>query len=170
MTQIITIPARERLNYILIDSVKRALEFKPTGILRELTIKGDIPDSLSSSQIISIEESRKISVDRISPHVQYFITFKLTTPFKKHFVLLRGLLDLGGLKNINLTANKTDKTFHAEVLETQFEHFVYHIETILKFLIEEIKFKEGLRELINFEKNVKREHAMLFAKLQTSVV
>ena len=167
MTQIITIPARERLNYKLINSVKRSLEFKATGIFPELTIKGNIPDS---SQIISIEESRAISVDRISPHVRYFITFKLTTPFKKHFVLLRSLLDLGGLKNINLTANKTDKTFHAEVLETQFEHFVYHIETILKFLMEEIKFKEGLRVLINFEKNLKREHAMLFAKLQTSVV
>jgi hypothetical protein len=169
MTQIITLPARERLNYILVNSAKRSLEFNPTDVRPELTIKSDLLDRLHSSQIILIEESNEISSDRIFPHVRHFITFKLSTPFTKHFVLLRGLLVFGGIKNMKLSVSRTDKTFHAEVSETQLEHFVYHIETILKFLLKEIKFKEGLRDLINFEKTMKREQDILFAKLQTSL-
>lgn len=166
MTLVTTPSIKESLNYNFVNLFKTS---------RKLVKAVDLPqkantaiDNLIKNEIISVKTLTTSSADEIFLLDRYAITFKLSDKFANHFVLLRGLLEFSRPKTIEITTNATDKTFHVELSETQADHFVTHLDTILGWLIKEIKFKESLRALITFEKKVKREQAILYANMRRS--
>jgi hypothetical protein len=166
MTLVATPSIKERLNYNFVNLFKTS---------RKLVKAVDLPrkpnpaiDRLIKNEIIFISSLTTSPADGIFLLDRYAITFRLSDKFSNHFVLLRGLLEFSRPKTIVITPNATDKTFHIALSETQADHFVAHLDTILGWLIKEIKFKESLRALITFEKKVKREQAIFYANMRKS--
>jgi hypothetical protein len=166
MTLVTTPSIKERLNYNFVNLFKTS---------RKLVKAVDLPqqpnpaiDRLLKNEIISIRSLTTSPADGIFLVDRYAITFRLSDKFADHFVLLRGLLEFSRPKTLEITPNATNKTFHVEFSETQADHFVTHLDTVLGWLIKEIKFKESLRALITFEKKVKREQAILYANMRQS--
>ena len=166
MTLVTTPSIKERLNYNFVNLFKNS---------RKLVEAVDLPqkpnpaiDRLIKNEIISIKSLTTSPADGIFLLDRYAITFRLSDKFANHFVLLRGLLEFSRPKTIEITPNAIDKTFYVELSKTQADHFVTHLDTILGWLIKEIKFKESLKALITFEKKVKREQAILYANMRQS--
>ena len=165
MTLVTTPSIRERLNYNFVNL------FKLSG-RRDLAIQSrqlnSAIDRLVKHQLLSIKSFSVAEADAIFLVDRYNLTFTLSNKFAEHFVLLRGLLEFSRPKTIRIVSSPIDKSFHVEFSENEADHLVTHMETILTWLVKEIKFKESLSALINFEEKMKREQARLYANLKLS--
>ncbi len=165
MTLVTTPSIRERLNYNFVNL------FKLSG-RTDLPIQGQqlnsAVDRLVKHELLSIKSLSVAKADAIFLVDRYDITFTLSNKFAEHFVLLRGLLEFSRPKTIRIISSPIDKSFHVEFSENEADHLVIHMETVLNWLVKEIKFKESLRTLINFEEKMKREQARLYANLKLS--
>lgn len=165
MTLVTTPSIWERLNYNFVNLFKSSSRREHAIPSQKLhaTIQRLINHDLLSVRNLSVAKA-----DAIFLFDRYNITFTLSNKFAGHFVLLRGLLEFSRPRTIKISANASDKTFHVELSENEADYFVSYVETILKSLLKEIKFKESLRALINFEQKVKREQVLLYANLKLS--
>jgi hypothetical protein len=167
MTLVTTPSIMERLNHDFID-VFRTLH-STRGTVYFSMKKNDAIDRLGKNKIITVSSIKYTPADGILLIDRYAVSFTLADKLASHFVLLRGLLEFSRPNTIKIIATPTDKTFYTEFTESQADDVVTYIETIAEWLVKEIKFKKALRALIIFEKRVKREHAILYAKMQGSI-
>lgn len=164
MTLVATPSIKEKLNNNSFNLFKAP--GKPTAVI---ALKSNtVIDRLNKNEIIYIKSFTAAPADGLFLHARYAITFSLKDKFATHFVLLRGLLEFSRPKTIKIMPNTISKNFYIELSENQVEHFVTYLETIVAWLMKEIKFKEALRALITFEKEVKHKQATLYANLRAS--
>lgn len=161
MTLVTTPSIRERLNHDIFDLFRTSSRKLSTFDFSKKD--NHAIDRLTKNKIISVSSVNFMHPDR------YEVGFTLTNKFASHFVLLRGLLEFSRPKTIKVTANRADQSFYTEFSESQADDVVSYIETITGWFVKETKFKEAVRALIIFEQKVKREHAMLYAKMKDSV-
>lgn len=165
MTVVTTPSIRERLNYNFVNL------FKSSG-RRELAVPSQKLNAtiqrLIKHDLLSVKSVSVAKADAIFLFDRYDLTFTLTKKYAGHFVLLRGLLEFSRPRTIKINSNTSDKSFRVEFSEKEADHIVSYIEAMLNSLLKEIKFKDSLRTLINFEQKVKREQALLYANLKLS--
>src|SRR5688572_7296272 len=172
MTLATTRPEQERQNYnflAVFNNAKKssaAVEVAP-DIIRENTVQNRLANILAHSQALSIVSFKVIPAGKLFVSNKYLITVKLTEQFASNFVLLRGLLEFSRPKDIIISSQAKDQTFEIEVLETQANYLLSYIETIIGWLIKEIKFKSALKAIISFENRVKQEQAILYSSMRS---
>jgi hypothetical protein len=120
---------------------------------------------LNNTEVLTVAAVSVIPTAALFVSNKYKVTLKLSPAFSKHFVLLRGLFEFSQPKTVVMSSSTKDQIFEVEMLETQIDHVLSYIETILTWLRREIKFKEALATIIRFEKRVKEEQASLYSKL-----
>jgi hypothetical protein len=173
MTLATTRPERERQNYnflAVFNNAKKSsteVEVAPE-IIQENTVENRLASILAHSQTLSIVSFKVIPAGKLFVSNKYLITVKLTEQFATNFVVLRGLLEFSRPKNITMSSRTKDQTFEIELLETHADHFLTYIQTILGWLINEIKFKQALKAIIKFENRVKQEQAILYSNMRSS--
>ena len=123
---------------------------------------------LVKHELLSIKTLSVSKADEIFLFDRYNITFTLSDKFANHFVLMRGLLEFSRPGKIKIISNVNDRSFHVDISERDADDLLTHLEITLNALVKEIKFKESLRALINFEEKVKQGQARLFASLRQS--
>lgn len=165
MTLVTTPSIRERLNYNFVNLFKSSSR-------RELAIPSQKLNAaiqrLIKHDLLSVKALSVAKADAIFLFDRYDLTFTLTNKYAGYFVLLRGLLEFSRPRTIRINHSTGDKSFRIEFSEKEADHIVSYIETMLNSLLKEIKFKESLRALINFEQKVKREQALLYTNLKLS--
>jgi hypothetical protein len=170
MTLVTTLPARERLNNNLVTFFKQSLkDVQSSDTLLRRILKDDNLILIPENKVISVVALQVVPADRIIRRKRYFITFKLNDHFAKHFVLLSGILEFSRPKDIKVSRHKIARIFEVELSEMQAGRFSSYMQTILTWLIKEIKFKESLKDLIAFEKKVKQEQAILYSSVIDSL-
>jgi hypothetical protein len=173
MTLATTRPEQERQNYnflAVFNNTKKSsteIEIAP-DIIQENTVENRLGNILSDSQALSVLSFKVIPAGKLFVSNKYLIRVKLTEQFATNFVLLRGLLEFSRPKNITISSRAKEQTFEIEVLETQVDHLLTYVQTILGWLIKEIKFKESLKAIIKFENRVKQEQAILYSNMRSS--
>ena len=175
MTLATTRPEQERHDYnflAVFNNAKRApltIEEAPL-IIKESNFEDQLANILSKSQILSIASVTVVPAGKLFVSSKYRLKVKLTEEFASNFVLVRGLLEFSRPKNIIISSVVKDQTFEIEILETHADSLIAYIETILGWVLNEIKFKKALKAIIKFESRVKQDQAILYSSLYTSKV
>ena len=125
---------------------------------------------LNKTQVLSVIASKVVPAGALFVSNKYIVRVKLLPEFSKSFVLFRGLLEFSRPKSVTIVSYSKDEIFEIEILETQIEYILSYIETMVGWLIREIRFKEALGAIIRFEKRVKQEQASLYSKMQAAVL
>jgi hypothetical protein len=172
MTLATTRPEQERHNYnflTVFNNAKNpvAIEDAPE-VIQENTFEGVLINVLSKSQVLSIASFTVVPAGKLFVSSKYRITVKLTEEFANNFVLIRGLFEFSRPKNIIISSAVKDQSFEIEILEAQAESFLSYIETIVGWLVNEIKFKNALKAILKFENRIKQEQAILYSGLHAS--
>lgn len=173
MTLATTRPEQERQNYnflAVFNNEKKSsaeVELAPE-VIQENNVETRLINIIARTHAISIVSFKAIPAGKLFVSSKYNIVVKLTAPFANNFVLLRGLLEFSRPKNIRIASCLNNQTFEIEVLETQVDQLLSYIETILGWLVNELKFKETLKTIIKFESRVKQEQTILYSQLRTS--
>lgn len=164
MTLISTLPSRDGVTNNFVRFLKLNNNFVPLqGNTEEKKVKTELSERLHAFRILTVADFKIIPADKILQSKRYEIKLKLTAEYSNSFVLLRGLLEFSRPKAIRLVANTNERTFQFEISESQRDYFNSYLETIVGWLIKEIKFKETLRVIINFEEKVRKQQAVLYA-------
>jgi hypothetical protein len=82
-----------------------------------------------------------------------------------HFILIRGLIEFNRSKNLLVSYDKEKKTLEADFPEVEAGSVKNFLQNISLWLNEEIKFKSGLKHVIEFESRYKAERSRLYAAL-----
>src|SRR5687768_2316101 len=149
MTLATTRPSQERHDYnflAVFNNAKSApliIEEAPE-IIKESNFEDQLANILSKSHILSITSFTVLPAGKLFVSSKYRIKVKLTQEFASNFVLIRGLLEFSRPKNIIISSTVQEQTFEIEIVETQAENFLSYIQTILGWLVNEIKFKKAL--------------------------
>jgi hypothetical protein len=118
---------------------------------------------LNNTEVLMVAAVSVIPAAALFVSNKYRVTLKLSPAFSKHFVLLRGLFEFSQPKAVVMSSFPKDQIFEVEILETQIDHVLSYIETIVTWLRREIKFKDALTAIVRFEKRVKEEQAKLYS-------
>lgn len=139
-------------------------------VLDVVAPENSLIDKLNGTAIIDVIELEVLQAGRIFGADRFIIKFKLAEAYASSFTILRGLFDFSRTKAISVSTNTKDQLFEVVIFETQAENLLAYFDTILAWLVKEIKFRESLRAVINFEKRIKHEQEKLYANLKATVL
>jgi hypothetical protein len=126
-----------------------------------------ILDWFEKSSILEPLTFTSIAAGKIFQSDRSIVKFKLSGIYRDHFVLFRGLLEFSRPKRIVISINNSERTFELFVGTDQVSAVTEYLESILKLLIQEIKFKKSLKAILRFEESVRVEQSRLYSELQT---
>lgn len=96
------------------------------------------------------------------------LSISLSDEFKKHFVMMRGLIEFHRSKSLSFYYDVKQKTFEADIDVNQLNHLQSFFNKVSLWLKEEIRFKEALKIVLEFEHRYKIESASAYALLKNS--
>jgi len=95
-------------------------------------------------------------------------SFALSEEFKKNFVLIKGLIEFHRSRNFSFEYNSTQKTIETDIEVSQLEDLSAFLYDVSIWLTQEIKFKETLKIILDFENRYKVAKAEVYALLKNS--
>ena len=96
------------------------------------------------------------------------LSFSLSEEFKKHFVMIRGLIEFHRSKSFSFHYDGKQKAFETDVDETQLKHLQSFFNKVSSWLKEEIRFKKALKIVLEFEHRYKIEKASVYTLLRNT--
>lgn len=91
------------------------------------------------------------------------LSLSLTEEFKRHFVLIKGLIEFYRAKNFSFEYNITQKGIETDVEVSELNNLQIFFDSILGWVEEELKFKETLKVILAFEHRYKLEQAEVYS-------
>jgi len=95
-------------------------------------------------------------------------SFSLSEEFKKNFVLIKGLIEFLRSKNFSFEYNFAQKAIETDIEVSQLEDLRAFLHDVSIWLRQEIKFKETLKVILDFENRYKVAKAEVYALLKNS--
>lgn len=124
---------------------------------------------LKNSNLLKPVKSTTIAANKIFLTDRVIIKFELSNDYRKHFVLLRGLLEFSRPKGIVISAHSSEKIFELHIGNNQAAAVISYLDIILKSFIKEINFKKSLKSVLRFEQTMKLQQAKLYNNLKASI-
>jgi hypothetical protein len=118
-------------------------------------------DNESSSPVIENILFNKVTSLYYKKRVR--LSFSLSDDFKKHFVMIRGLIEFHRSKSFSFHYDIKQKAFEADIDVAQLNHLQSFFNRISSWLKEEIRFKEALKIVLEFEHRYKIERASVYS-------
>ena len=91
------------------------------------------------------------------------LSFSLSEEFKKHFVLIKGLIEFYRSKNFSFEYNVAQKGIETDVEVSELQNLQTFFDTVLNWLHEELKFKKTLKVILEFEHRYKLEQTEVYS-------
>ena len=125
------------------------------------------------SNIVSVDDSEHTAIQnrlfgKVSPlyyKARVRLSFSLSEEFKKHFVLIKGLIEFNRSKDFSFEYNLAQRTFETDVDTGQLNDLQVFFENILTWLTQELRFKSALKVVLEFENRYKKAQAEAYAEL-----
>jgi hypothetical protein len=95
--------------------------------------------------------------------VQY--TFNIAEGYRKHFALIKGLIDFHRSANIQVKFNREEKSFEVRVNLQQVDSLIKFLEQVQEWLSGEVKFKIALKQVMQFEALYRSQRAAVYGSL-----
>ena len=131
-------------------------------------------ENLSNHSMISAADSsfiENVLFNKVSPlfyKTRMHFSFSLSEEFKKNFVLIKGLIEFHRSKNFSFEYNFAQKAIETDIEVSQLEDLRAFLHDVSIWLRQEIKFKETLKVILDFENRYKVAKAELYALLKNS--
>ena len=128
-------------------------------------------ENLSNHSLISVADSTVIEnvlFSKVSPlfyKTRVHFSFSLSGEFKKNFVLIKGLIEFHRSRNFSFEYNFAQKAIETDIEIRQLEDLRAFLHDVSIWLRQEIKFKETLKIIIDFENRYKVAKAEVYALL-----
>jgi len=122
--------------------------------------------NLSKDKSAAVPLIQNVLFKKVSPlyyKTRVRLSFALTEEFKRHFALIKGLLEFYRLKNFSFEYNSAQKEIETDVEASQLHSLQLFFDSILNLLKKELTFKETLKTVLEFEKRYKLEQAEVYS-------
>ena len=109
---------------------------------------------------------QNVLFDNVSPlyyKSKVRLSFSLSEEFKRHFVLIKGLIEFYRSKNFSFEYNLAQKGIETDIEVSELSNLQVFFESVLAWLREELKFKKTLKVILEFEQRYKLEQAEVYA-------
>ena len=129
-------------------------------------------ENFSNHSSIRVAEStviENILFSKVSPlfyKSRVHFSFSLSEEFKKNFVLIKGLIEFHRSKNFSFEYNFEQKAIETDIEVSQLEDLQAFLNDVSVWLRQEIKFKETLKIILDFENRYKVAKAEVYALLK----
>ena len=124
------------------------------------------PDNVSHQNQVTFPEIQSVLFNKVSPlhyKTRVHLSFSLTEEFRRHFVLIKGLIEFYRSKNFSFEYNAVQKGIEADIEVSQLSNLQLFFDSILSRLNDELKFKETLKIILDFENRYKLAQAEVYA-------
>ena len=95
-------------------------------------------------------------------------SFSLSDEFKKNFVMIKGLIEFHRSRNFSFEYNSGQKVIETDIEVSQLEDLRAFLNDVSIWLKQEIKFKETLKVILDFEHRYKVAKSEVYALLKNS--
>ena len=95
------------------------------------------------------------------------LNFKLVDLYATHLILLRGIFEFSNPSILLVSIDRTDQTVTIEVNVNEADTVTNYLETIFNQFAKEIEFKAKLKQVIQWEKNIRKEQSLIYNNLNT---
>jgi hypothetical protein len=122
--------------------------------------------NLSRGNEVELPAIQNVLFKKVSPlyyKTRVRLSFSLTDEFKSHFALVRGLIEFYRSKSFSFEYNAVQKGIETDIEASQLRNLQVFFESILSWLKKELKFKETLKVILEFENRYKLEQEEVYA-------
>lgn len=123
----------------------------------------------NQSDLVSRLSFKVIPADKIFHKERFILKFALAEKYASYFPLLKGLFGFRKPSGLNISSDRSDRSFVVEFSSDIEDKSVAYFTTIFRWLSKEVHFKAVLKEVIRFEQKVNREQSLLLSALQNAV-
>ena len=126
-------------------------------------------DNSSNEYNVETPVLESVLFDNVSPlyyKSKVRLSFSLSKEFKRHFVLIKGLIEFHRSKNFSFEYNVAQKRIEADIEVSELNNLQIFFESVLRWLNEELKFKETLKVILEFEHRYRLEQAEIYSLLR----
>jgi hypothetical protein len=129
-------------------------------------------ENLSNHSLINVTDSsviENILFDKVSPlyyKSRVYFSFSLSDKFKKNFVMIKGLLEFHRSRQFSFEYNFSQKTIDTDIEVSQLGDLRAFLHDVSIWLTQEIKFKETLKTILDFENQYKVARSLVYALLK----
>jgi hypothetical protein len=129
-------------------------------------------ENLSNHSLINVADSsviENILFSKASPlfyKTRAHFSFSLAEEFKKNFVMIRGLIEFHRARHFSFEYNFAQKTIETDIEVSHLEDLRAFLHDVSIWLRQEIKFKETLKVIIDFENRYKVAQSEVYALLK----
>jgi hypothetical protein len=132
--------------------------------------------SHSNHSLINVDDSsfiENILFTKASPlfyKTRVHFSFSLSDEFKKNFVMIKGLIEFHRSRNFSFEYNSGQKVIETDIEVSQLEDLRAFLNDVSIWLKQEIKFKETLKVILDFEHRYKIAKSEVYALLKNSLL
>ena len=110
-----------------------------------------------------------ILFSKVSPlfyKTRVHLSLALSEEFKKNFVMIKGLLEFHRSRHFSFEYNFGQKTIETDIEVSQLEDLRAFLHDVSIWLTQEIKFKETLKTILDFENQYKVARSLVYGLLK----
>ena len=129
----------------------------------------EVKETAQQSVIInSFPSIENALFDQVSPlyyKTRVRLSFTLSEEFKKHFVLVKGLIEFHRSALFSFEYQQAYKIIETDIEVSQLDELQQFLDIILKWTNQEISFKRALKLVLEFENRYKIAKAEVYTQL-----
>ncbi len=129
----------------------------------------DLVSWINNTSILTVVEATTLPTGRFFKNDRLVVRFQLAHGYQNNFGLLRGLFGFTRPKNLEISSIFVDRVFELQLSANETGTITRYLEEILVSIKSEIRFKESLKTVIDFEQRVRKEQAKVYSALKPSV-
>ena len=136
----------------------------------QIVDEASTPSDYSSNEYnVETPVLESVLFDNVSPlyyKSKVRLSLSLSEEFKRHFVMIKGLIEFHRSKNFSFEYNVAQKRIEADIEVSELHNLQIFFESVLRWLNEELKFKETLKVILEFEHRYRLEQAEIYSLLR----
>ena len=127
------------------------------------------PSDNSSINVGGTPVVENILFGKVSPlfyKTRVHLSLALSEEFKKNFVMIKGLIEFHRSRHFSFEYSFSRKTIETDIEVTQLEDLRAFLHDVSIWLTQEIKFKETVKIILDFENQYKVASSLVYALLK----
>ena len=119
--------------------------------------------STEKSELSFFEGKYFVSVSQLQYGDRLKIAFQVKEPYRRDFVLIKGLLEFHRLSDFAFSYNRNEGTLDVTLSIVKQEELLKFLKKISLWIDQELSFKHQLKEMISFEREYRKKLASIYS-------
>lgn len=127
-------------------------------------------NAIAATDVQLIENQLFENVSPLHYNARIRLSIQIAEKFRKHFALIRGLMEFHRPKHFSFEYQFSQKTLEIDIEGKQLTELLIFFDLILTLITEEIRFKGALKLVLEFEDRYKKAQSEIYAQLKQPTV